>query len=62
MKNPYADIIDLPHPEPRHHKRMSMEKRAAQFSSFAAVSGHSEAISQTAQRHTEEIMGEDLDV
>lgn len=44
----YADIIDLPHYEPRH-PRMSMEGRAAQFSSFAALSGHEAAIEDTAR-------------
>ena len=33
----YSDIINLPHYEPKHHKRMSMESRAAQCAPFAAV-------------------------
>ncbi len=45
----YDDIIHLPHPEPEHHPRMSMEKRAAQFSPFAALTGHEEAIHETAR-------------
>jgi len=40
----YDDIINLPHYEPKHHPRMSMEARAAQFAPFAAVTGHSDAI------------------
>ena len=40
----YDDIIDLPHYEPRHHARMTMAARAAQFAPFAAVAGHDEAI------------------
>ena len=47
--NPYADIIDLPHHVSQKHPRMPMEKRAAQFSPFAAVSGHDEAINETAR-------------
>lgn len=43
----YDDIIDLPHPEPRHHARMAMKDRAAQFSPFAALSGHDDAIRET---------------
>lgn len=43
----YDDIINLPHPEPKKHPRMSVENRAAQFSPFAALTGHSEAIKET---------------
>lgn len=43
----YDDIINLPHPEPKKHPRMSMENRAAQFSPFAALTGHNEAIKET---------------
>ena len=43
----YADIIDLPGWEPNsRHPRMSMEKRAAQFAPFAALSGYEEMISE----------------
>ena len=45
----YDDIIHLPHPEPRRHPRMPMEKRAAQFSPFAALTGHEDAIMETAR-------------
>ena len=51
--NPYADIIDLPHHVSHRHPQMSMEKRAAQFSPFAAMVGHDAAIQETA-RLTEE--------
>ena len=43
----YDDIINLPHPEPQKHPRMSLENRAAQFSPFAALTGHNEAIKET---------------
>lgn len=43
----YSDIIYLPHPEPRKHKRMTMEQRAAQFAPFAALSGHGDAVRET---------------
>ena len=45
----YGDIINLPHPESRKHKRMSMKDRAAQFSPFAALTGHDAAIKETAR-------------
>ena len=37
MRYDYDDIINLPHYEPKHHPRMSMMARAAQFAPFAAV-------------------------
>ena len=47
MSGTYDDIISLPHPEPRTHPRMSLHDRAAQFSPFAALTGHSAAIAET---------------
>ena len=43
----YDDIINLPHYESKTHPRMSMHQRAAQFSPFAAVTGHDEAVKET---------------
>ncbi len=45
----YMDILNLPHPEPKAHARMSIEARAAQFAPFAALTGHSEAVCETAR-------------
>ena len=45
--NPYEDIIDLPRPEPKGHRRMSMANRAAQFAPFAALSGMMEMLEVT---------------
>ena len=47
MNRNYDDIIDLPHPEPQIHPRMPLHDRAAQFSRFAALTGHSAAIAET---------------
>ena len=33
---PYDDIINLPHPEPKRHRRMARADRAAQFAPFEA--------------------------
>lgn len=55
MNNPYADIIDLPHHVSRRHPPMPMEKRAAQFSPFAAVSSHNEAIHEMARVTDEQL-------
>ena len=45
----YDDIIDLPHPTSAKHPRMPMAGRAAQFSPFRALTGHGEAIRETAR-------------
>lgn len=59
MKN-YDDIINLPHHQSSTRKRMSNYDRAAQFAPFAALTGHDEAIKETA-RLTDDYseMGED---
>lgn len=49
----YDDIINLEHPEPKNRPRLSMRQRAAQFSPFAALSGHGAAVKE-AGRLTEE--------
>ena len=45
----YDDIINLPHYELKNHKRMNMESRAAQFAPFAALTGYSDAVIETAR-------------
>lgn len=45
----YDDIIHLQHPEPARHPRMSRQNRAAQFAPFAALTGHEDAIRETAR-------------
>ena len=47
--NKYDDIIDMPHHVSKTRPHMSMEDRAAQFSPFAALTGHEEAIEETAR-------------
>lgn len=49
----YDDIINLPNPTSKTHLRMSLYNRAAQFSPFAALTGHDAAVKETA-RLTEE--------
>lgn len=45
----YADIINLPHHVSKRHPPMPLEKRAAQFSPFAAMVGHDAALRETAR-------------
>lgn len=65
MKTPYDDIINLPHHVSRRHPQMSLYYRAAQFAPFAALSGHDDAIEETArltdeQRELEQGESEEL--
>jgi len=45
----YEDILLLPHPVPKKHKRMDRLDRAAQFAPFAALSGHDAEIREEAR-------------
>lgn len=49
----YDDIIELPHHVSSTRSRMSIIDRAAQFSPFAALTGHNEAVRET-ERLTDE--------
>ena len=51
----YDDIINMPHHKSAKHPQMSMINRAAQFSPFAALTGHGEAIKETARLTDERI-------
>ncbi len=48
-KKDYSDIMNLPHPELQRHKRATRLERASQFGAFRALTGHEEAISETAR-------------
>ena len=49
ITNSYEDIIDLPHHTSTTHPPMSAFDRAAQFSPFAALTGHDAAITESAR-------------
>ena len=49
-KWPYEDIVNLPHHVSPTRPQMSRADRAAQFSSFAALTGHDAAVQETARR------------
>ena len=51
----YDDIINLPHHVSAKHPQMGLLDRAAQFSPFAALTGHEDSIRETARR-TEEFL------
>ena len=45
----YDDIISLPHPVSQTHPPMPRAERAAQFSSFAALTGYEEIVAERAR-------------
>ena len=51
----YDDIVNLPHHQSKDRAHMSLYDRAAQFAPFAALSGHEEAIEETARVTDEKI-------
>lgn len=53
MKNPYEDMMELPHHVSSKRPQMPMSDRAAQFSPFAALVGYDAAIKE-ADRLTDE--------
>lgn len=56
MSGKYDDIIDLPAFISKDRKHMSNLDRAAQFAPFAALTGHSDVIRETARITGEEIV------
>lgn len=51
----YDDIINLPHYEPKNHKRMSIESRSSQFAPFSALTGYEDEVKETARLTDKEI-------
>ena len=49
MTRKYDDIIHLPHHVSKTRPQMAVSDRAAQFSPFAALTGHDAAIKETAR-------------
>ena len=45
----YDDILSLPHPVSKTHPPMPRAERAAQFSSFAALTGYEEIVAESAR-------------
>lgn len=49
MNEKYSSILNLPHHVSKIRPQMSMYQRAAQFTPFAALTGHNAAIDETAR-------------
>ena len=61
ISHKYDDMINLPHHVSKKHPQMSLHDRAAQFSPFAALTGHKAAINETARLTDEkQILSEDV--
>jgi hypothetical protein len=52
----YADIIELPYKKSIDRPQMSLHDRAAQFAPFAALTGHEDAIEETARLTEDKIV------
>lgn len=51
----YDEIINLPHYEPKYHKRMSKMQRAAQFNPFSALTGYDDMVKEVSREVNEKI-------
>ncbi|MBQ9664627.1 MAG: hypothetical protein IJV40_15890 [Oscillospiraceae bacterium] len=58
----YADIIGLPHHQSATHPHMSLYDRAAQFSSYKALSGYEDMVAEEARLTDREIELEEHDL
>lgn len=52
----YSNIINHPHHQSSKRPHMSMTKRAAQFSPFAALTGYGDAVEETGRLTSEKII------
>ena len=62
MEERYKEIIDLPHPTSKKHKRMSQHDRAAQFAPYAALVGFGNVVSETARITESRIIPDESEV
>ena len=53
-RDDYSDMLDLPRPVSKKHPPMSIEKRAAQFMPFAALTGFESAVQKAGLLFEEE--------
>ena len=53
-RDDYSDMLDLPRPVSKKHPPMNIEKRAAQFMPFAALTGFESAVQKAGLLFEEE--------
>ena len=51
----YEDLLKMPHPEPRSHKRMSMTERGAQFLPYATLGDYFDSVDEQNRETMEQI-------
>ena len=61
MQGDYDDIINLPHHQSDRRAHMSLYDRAAQFAPFSALTGHDDAIKETARLTDKKLELDDYD-
>ena len=61
MQGDYDDIINLPHHQSDRRPHMSLYDRAAQFAPFSALTGHDDAIKETARLTDKKLELDDYD-
>ena len=61
MDDRYNDIIKFPHHQSKKRPHMSLYDRAAQFAPFSALTGHDDAIKETARLTDRKIELDDYD-
>lgn len=61
-ENNYNDIINLPHHVSDKRPRMSMQDRAAQFASFAALTGFEDDVDETARITDKKILKDESEL
>lgn len=59
MDSNYEDMLYMEHPTSKKHPRMKPEMRAAQFSTFAALTGYDDAVKETAVRVEDRVLEEE---
>ena len=57
----YDDIIHLPHHRSSTRPHMPIQDRAAQFGAFAALTGHEDAVQETADAARERMEFRDVE-
>ena len=59
IRKAFADIIDLPHWDPKRHPRSNLLQRAVQFAPYSALTGYDEMIVEEARVTDHQIELED---
>lgn len=56
MKKNYDDMLDMEHHVSKNHPQMPLEKRAAQFTPFSALTGYEESLMKTKDNYEKNVL------